>query len=133
MRTMHCVFLFPLCIVLCPYRGCLFSNGVSLCPHCMISFFVVFLHMIKERSDCVRFSDIQKKEVIDGAKGSFLGYVQDATIDIKTGMVEALHISEGERGFFFDSKQKEPKKVFIKDITIIGKDIVLVGLKDTKE
>lgn len=81
----------------------------------------------------MRFSEIQKKEVIDGAKGSFLGYVQDATIDIKSGTVEALHISEGERGFFFDSKQKEPKKVFIKDITIIGKDIVLVGLEETKE
>ena len=30
----------------------------------------------------MRFSEIQKKEVIDATKGSFLGYVQDATIDI---------------------------------------------------
>ena len=30
----------------------------------------------------MRFSEIQKKEVIDATKGSFLGFVQDATIDM---------------------------------------------------
>ena len=40
----------------------------------------------------MRFSEIQKKEVIDARKGAFLGYVQDATIDIVSGKVEALHI-----------------------------------------
>jgi len=78
----------------------------------------------------MRFSEIQKKEVIDGTKGSFLGFVSDATIDIETGTVEALHISDGDRGYFFDSKQNEPKKIMLKDITIIGKDIVLVGKKN---
>ena len=29
----------------------------------------------------MRFSEIQKKEVIDVKKGAFLGFVQDATID----------------------------------------------------
>lgn len=81
----------------------------------------------------MRFSEIQKKEVIDGKKGSFLGYVQDATIDIDKGVVEALHISEEERGFFFEAKQKEEKKIRLDDITIIGKDIVLVGVKDKKQ
>ena len=81
----------------------------------------------------MRFSDIQKKEVIDGKKGSFLGYIQDATIDTVNGTVEAFHISDGDRNFFFDSKQKEPKKVRLQDITVIGKDIVLVGVKDKKQ
>ena len=62
----------------------------------------------------MKFSEIQKKEVIDATKGSFLGYVQDATIDIENGKVESLHISEGERILFFDSKQKERKKFAFK-------------------
>jgi len=81
----------------------------------------------------MRFSEIQKKEVIDATKGSFLGYVQDATIDTEHGTVEELHISEGDRNFFFDSKQKEPRRIRLKDVTIIGKDIVLVQVKDNKQ
>ena len=48
----------------------------------------------------MRFSEIQKKEVIDATKGSFLGFVQDATIDIENGKVESLHVGGGERRFF---------------------------------
>lgn len=81
----------------------------------------------------MRFSEIQKKEVIDATKGSFLGYVQDATIDIETGKVELLHINEGDRAFFFDSKRNEAKKIRLKDIEIIGRDIVLVGKKEKNE
>lgn len=77
----------------------------------------------------MKFSEIQKKEVIDATKGSFLGYVQDATIDVASGKVELLHVSDGERSSFFDSKQKEPKKISFQDVTVIGKDIVLVGKK----
>ena len=78
----------------------------------------------------MRFSEIQKKEVIDASKGAFLGYVQGATIDIVNGKVEALHIGEGDRNIFFEAKEKETKKVRLQDITTIGKDIVLVGKKD---
>ena len=75
----------------------------------------------------MRFSEIQKIEVIDVKKGAFLGFVQDATIDTKNGMVESLHVSGGERSIFFDAKDKEMKRVRLADITTIGKDIVLVG------
>ena len=81
----------------------------------------------------MKFSEIQKKEVIDASKGSFLGYVQDATIDVTSGKVESLHVSEGERASFFDSKQKEPKKIPFQDVTVIGKDIVLVAKKDREK
>jgi len=81
----------------------------------------------------MRFSEIQKKEVIDATKGSFLGFVQDATIDIKNGKVELLHVGGGERSLFFEAKDKDIKRVRLEDITTIGKDIVLVGKKsDTK-
>ena len=43
----------------------------------------------------MKFSEIQKKEVIDATKGSFLGYVQDATIDVANGKVESLHVDIG--------------------------------------
>lgn len=81
----------------------------------------------------MRFSEIQKKEVIDSTKGTFLGYVQDATIDVANGKVELLHVNAGERGFFFDSKQNDLTKIRLQDISIIGKDIVLVGKKKAKE
>ena len=81
----------------------------------------------------MRFSEIQRKEVIDATKGSFLGYVQDATIDIENGKVESLHISGGERALFFDAKKNDVKKVRLSDISIIGKDIVLVSKKEREE
>lgn len=81
----------------------------------------------------MRFSEIQKKEVIDGAKGSFLGYVQDATVNVKTGMIETLHVSGSEKGLFFDTKKNEIKKIRILDISVIGKDIILVNEKVGEE
>lgn len=75
----------------------------------------------------MRFSEIQKKEVIDATRGSFLGYVQDATIDVKNGKIEQLHIGGGERGLFFSQSKNDVSKVRMIDITVIGKDIVLVN------
>lgn len=80
----------------------------------------------------MRFSDIQKKEVIDATKGSFLGYVQDATIDLKSGKVEMFHVSGGDKGLFFNAPKNGVNQIRIIDITIIGKDIVLVGKKQEK-
>ena len=42
----------------------------------------------------MKFSEIQKKEVIDATKGTFMGFVQDATIDTVNGKVEALHVGD---------------------------------------
>lgn len=75
----------------------------------------------------MKFSEIQKKEVIDASKGSFLGYVQDASIDIKNGKVKTLHVSGGDKGMFFGSSKNEISQIRMSDITVIGKDIVLVA------
>ena len=77
----------------------------------------------------MRFTDMQKKEVIEVKKGSFLGFVQDASIDIKRGKVDSLHVGGGERSFFMDSKGKELKQVKYEEVVTIGKDIVLIGKK----
>ena len=58
----------------------------------------------------MRFSEIQKKEVIDTTKGSFLGYVQDATIDIVNGKLNHCILVMVIRDFFFDSKTERTKK-----------------------
>jgi YlmC/YmxH family sporulation protein len=81
----------------------------------------------------MKFSEIQKKEVIDATKGSFMGFVQDATIDTVNGKVEALHVGDVDRNLFFDFKDKDIKKVQLQDITTIGKDIILVGKKSGKK
>lgn len=81
----------------------------------------------------MRFSDIQKKEVIDVAKGAFLGFIQDATIDTVNGKIESFHVGGGERSIFFDTKEKEMKKVRLEDVTTIGKDIILVGKKSANK
>lgn len=78
----------------------------------------------------MRFSEIQKKEVIDATKGSFLGYVQDATIDVKNGKVDQFHIGGGEKGMFFNQSKNDISKVRMVDIKVIGKDIVLVNKKE---
>lgn len=78
----------------------------------------------------MRFSDLQKKEVIDMAKGAFLGYVQDATIDTKSGKIASLHVGGVERTLFFEMRMKDLKQIPYKDIQTIGKDIVLISKKD---
>ena len=77
----------------------------------------------------MRFSSMQKKEVIELKKGSFLGFVQDATIDIEKGVIAQLHIGELERSFFSDNKSKGVQKIDYKDVMTIGKDIILIENK----
>ncbi|GKV64268.1 MULTISPECIES: PRC-barrel domain-containing protein [Sporosarcina] len=81
----------------------------------------------------MRFSSLQKKEVIEIKKGSFLGFVQDATIDITSGKIDKLHIGEIQRSFFSDSKSKGVQKVGYADVKTIGKDIVLVQKKHSNQ
>lgn len=81
----------------------------------------------------MRFSSVQKKEVIELKRGSFLGFVQDATIDITTGKIEKLHIGEIERSFFSDNKTKGIQKISYAEVMTIGKDIILIHNKQLNE
>ena len=80
----------------------------------------------------MRFSEIQKKEVIDGKKGAFLGFIQDATINIDNGTIDTFHVGDIERGLLFGNHKNEVHKILMKDVTVIGKDIILVGKNQTK-
>ncbi|WP_162805696.1 PRC-barrel domain-containing protein [Sporosarcina sp. PTS2304] len=78
----------------------------------------------------MRFSSLQKKEVIELKKGSFLGFVQDATIDIDKGKILNLHIGEIERSFFSENRSKGVRKVSYQDVMTVGKDIILIQDKE---
>ena len=77
----------------------------------------------------MRFSELQKKEVIEVKRGSFLGFVQDATIDMKNGKLDVLQIGGADRTLFMEPKVKEFKQIKYDDVVTIGKDIILVGKK----
>ncbi|AXH98632.1 YlmC/YmxH family sporulation protein [Sporosarcina sp. PTS2304] len=85
---------------------------------------------MKEGGETMRFSSLQKKEVIELKKGSFLGFVQDATIDIDKGKILNLHIGEIERSFFSENRSKGVRKVSYQDVMTVGKDIILIQDKE---
>lgn len=77
----------------------------------------------------MRFSSLQRKEVIELEKGTFLGFVQDAVIDIENGRIEKLHVGEIQRSFFSDTKGKGIQKLAYGEVMTVGKDIILVRRK----
>ncbi|MDW0111856.1 MULTISPECIES: PRC-barrel domain-containing protein [Sporosarcina] len=77
----------------------------------------------------MRFSELQKKEVIEVKRGAFLGFVQDATIDMKNGKLDMLQVGGAERSLLFEPKMKDYKQIKYNDVVTIGKDIILVGKK----
>ncbi|AMW98348.1 YlmC/YmxH family sporulation protein [Rummeliibacillus stabekisii] len=74
----------------------------------------------------MRFSDIQQKEIIAANSGRFLGYVEDAVVHKDTGYVEAFVVAEPKKFISFNSGHKEALKIPIKDIVVVGKDVILV-------
>lgn len=108
----------------------------DFCAKAMERFYIVRERMVffrlaydrQKGGKDVRFSDIQKKEVIDAIQGAFLGYVQDATINVEEGVIEHLHVSGEERGGLFEFKKSDVLKIKMEAIEIIGKEIILVRL-----
>lgn len=49
----------------------------------------------------MRFSDIQRKEIIEAGNGRFLGFVLDAVLSEETGLIEAFVVSEPKDSFNF--------------------------------
>lgn len=74
----------------------------------------------------MRFSDIQRKEIIAANSGRFLGYVEDAMVHKETGYVEAFVVAEPKKINPFSGNNKETLKIPIEDIIVVGKDVILV-------
>ncbi|GKV67726.1 hypothetical protein NCCP2716_02240 [Sporosarcina sp. NCCP-2716] len=77
----------------------------------------------------MRFSEIQKKEVIDLHRGKFLGFIQDASIDVTDGKIQTLHVGDTERSLFLETRVKDQKQFRYEEVVTIGKDIVLIQKK----
>ncbi len=69
----------------------------------------------------MRFSDIQRKEIIAASSGRFLGYVEDAVVQKDTGYVEAFVVAEPKKFMSFSGAQKDALKIPIEDIIVVGK------------
>ena len=74
----------------------------------------------------MRFSDIQRKEIIAASSGRFLGYVEDAVVQKDTGYDEAFVVAEPKKFMSFSGAQKDALKIPIEDIIVVGKDVILV-------
>ena len=74
----------------------------------------------------MRFSLIQEKEIIEAANGRFLGYVIDAEISQETGLIIAFIIEEPKKLLTLRQTENLRKKILLKDIVVIGKDVILV-------
>lgn len=74
----------------------------------------------------VRFSMLQQKEVIEAENGRFLGFVVDAEVSKETGYVTAFMIAEPRKYLGFFRGEESIRKVFMKDVLVVGKDVILV-------
>ncbi|MFF2752403.1 YlmC/YmxH family sporulation protein [Psychrobacillus sp. NPDC058041] len=75
----------------------------------------------------MKFSDAQQKEVIEANSGQLLGYIVDAEIDKETGFILSFIVeAQGAYPNFFN-KKNETKKIAVQNISIIGKDVIIVS------
>ena len=74
----------------------------------------------------MRFSDVQQKEIIEAGNGKFVGYIIDAEVNEHTGDIVAFLVSEPKKFMSFKQTEESVRKVFIDDILVVGKDVILV-------
>lgn len=77
----------------------------------------------------MRFSEFQKKEVINGCDCSKLGCVHDLLIDEKKGKIDAIIVPKG-RGFCNLFCDEEEYIIPFACIKRIGPDIILVEMHE---
>lgn len=74
----------------------------------------------------MRFSDAQQKEIIDAVTGKFIGYIVDAEVNEKTGNIICFHVAIPKKALSIFHHDEIVKKVYIEDVLVIGKDVILV-------
>ncbi|MBD7942786.1 YlmC/YmxH family sporulation protein [Psychrobacillus sp. Sa2BUA9] len=75
----------------------------------------------------MKFSDAQQKEVIEANSGQLLGFIVDAEIDKETGFITSFIVETNGAYPTFFNKKRETKKIDIQNISIIGKDVIIVS------
>lgn len=73
----------------------------------------------------MRLSEISNKDIIRESDGTKLGRIHDVTIDIATGKIISIHISNG---FRFSSlfSSKEENLIPWNKIVKVGSDVIIV-------
>jgi YlmC/YmxH family sporulation protein len=74
----------------------------------------------------LKFTEIQQKEFIESSDGRMLGFVSDARISKENGVIEAFVVAQPKKMFELFSSDQTSLSILIKDIHVIGKDVVLV-------
>jgi YlmC/YmxH family sporulation protein len=72
------------------------------------------------------FSELQQKELIDGHSGELLGYIEDAEVQVDNGFIEFFVVSPPKKFYQFFQGEKPYMKIYMDDIIVIGKDVIIV-------
>ncbi|MEO4053607.1 YlmC/YmxH family sporulation protein [Solibacillus sp. CAU 1738] len=74
----------------------------------------------------MKFSVAQQKEIIEAGSGRFIGYIIDAEICEKSGMIIGFVVSEPKKFYHILNGEETTRKIAIEDILTVGKDVILV-------
>lgn len=74
----------------------------------------------------MRFSVAQQKEIIEAGSGRFIGYIIDAEICEKSGVIKGFVVSEPKKFFNILQGEENTRRIAIEDILTVGKDVILV-------
>ena len=75
----------------------------------------------------IRFSDCQEKECIQIGSGKLLGYIYDAKVNVENGEIEYFCVARPKKFYEVKSREAKEYKIYINEIVIIGKDVILVN------
>jgi len=75
----------------------------------------------------IRFSDCQQKECIHLHSGKMIGYIYDAKVSVEDGTIEYFLIAPPKKFYQFKNKDSGDYKIYISEIVIIGKDVIIVN------
>jgi YlmC/YmxH family sporulation protein len=74
----------------------------------------------------MRFTSVQEKEIIEATSGKFIGYIVDAEVSEKDGMIEAFIISTPKKFYHLFQGEESVRKIAFDHILTVGKDVILV-------
>lgn len=77
--------------------------------------------------ELVQFSTVQQKEMIDANNGRVIGYIIDAEVNVSTGCIEYFLVSTPKKFYQWMKQEQLVKKIYVKDVMIIGKDVIIVN------
>ena len=75
----------------------------------------------------MRFASVQEKEIIEASSGKFIGYIVDAEVCEKEGVILAFIISTPKKFYHLFQGEEAIRKIAFSNILTVGKDVILVN------